>query len=474
LRRFLAEDRLAVNHLRRWDHGALAHGLEVRLPYLSRPITEIAEGLTWEALVRGNDGQPVPGKAPLRAAARRLLPEVLWRSLTERAKVSAPSALANARAALNARCREWMPMGHRERHPLAACALDEVSLMSVDLFAALYLLEADGLPFERAAKLLAARLYVEHGDALDDYWCRYASAIDKPTTTRHRRSTQKRGELYDRWTRGADRYASAALNLTTYTASNALLAKVADLRPGMAVIDLACGTGATSRAAFAVQPALARVFAVDWSAPMLDEARGVLAGLPVLFQQAPAGALAPALGPHLGEDRVQRVLCNAALFQFPDYEGVLADLRLLLDDDGRFAFTVPMPTQGPTIGGVLDRCGLYPLGRPFGSPPTDSASRPVLGPPSPSNSDRSPPPQPNFDERVAATEAAGWRVLDSQVCTIEPPIEEHVRWLMLPMFRHPSWNNLPEDELQSRLTEALRRESSRYSAAWRAIVIAPS
>lgn len=483
LMRLFAEDRLVVNHLRRWDHGALAHGLEVRLPYLARPITAVAERLSWSALVRDAQGRPIPGKAPLRAAARRLLPESLARDLTERAKIAAPSALAKVRAELNARCRAWMPAGHRERHPLAACALDEVSLVSIDLFAALYLLDAselgapaDALPVARARELSVAQLYTRHGEALDAYWrsLELASPQPSPKTAVKPQAQSKPANLsallHDRWTRGADRYADAALELETYTASNALLAELADLRPGMRVVDLACGTGATSRAAFERQPELAQVYAVDWSAQMLDEARRVLEGSPVHFAQAPAGALAPALLPVLGEQRIDRVLCNAALFQFPDYAGVLADLGQLLAPGGTLAFTVPEPTQGKAIAEVLARHDLYPL---RGAKTSGFRPSPRQGPPGRPAARRGPPPQPSFEQRVAATEAAGWTLVRSQVRAVSMAPEEHVRWLLLPMFRHPSWAQVPDEELRPRLIEALRSEGERYPVAWRAVVVAP-
>lgn len=268
--------------------------------------------------------------------------------------------------------------------------------------------------------------------------------------------------LLDRWNTGTEHYAQAATELSTYCVSNRLLAEIAGLEPGMTLLDLGCGSGATSLAAFAYQPELQHGWAVDWSASMLKEARRVLADLPISLVQACAGSLAQKLEAH----SIDRAVCNAALFQFRDYGGVLEDLRRVLRPTGQFAFSLPEATAGPVVAHALAKHQLYPL-RPSSAAPSHgaSAAKPV--------GRRGMTRSLSLTERIAATEAAGWGVVESQLCQVAMSIEDHVRWLMLPMFRHPSWAQVTDDELEARLLAALRSEGCEYPVAWRVLLVGP-
>lgn len=159
--RFFLEQRLPVNHLRRWDHGSMAYGLEVRLPLLSRSVTEIARRVGAREHIDQDRG-----KVLLREAARRLLPPPVYEFINSRAKVAAPSALARSRALINDKCSRWIPPDHRARHPLAEIAFDDVGLVSLDLLALQYL----GFAGREHPGLEVSRLYPEHGAALERIW----------------------------------------------------------------------------------------------------------------------------------------------------------------------------------------------------------------------------------------------------------------------------------------------------------------
>ena len=104
------------------------------------------------------------------------------------------------------------------------------------------------------------------------------------------------------------------------------------------VLDLACGTGATSRACLAVLPARGEILGVDASAAMVEVARARVGDPRARFAVAPASAVdrvAAASAPF------DRVLSNAAFWQFPDPAAVLAGLTPLLAPGALFAFNVP-------------------------------------------------------------------------------------------------------------------------------------
>lgn len=185
--RFFLEQRLVVNHLRRWDHGSMAHGLEVRLPYLARPITAIAERFDIAALTNHPRG-----KAPLREAARRLLPPEAYNIIEPREKVGAPSALARTRAVLNERAKTWLSPDYVERHPLRAFAYETVRLVSLDLFALHYLSDA----LDNQPQVQVAELYRDHGETLDALWAglraRHAQlSADTPRSHHDHSASQK-------------------------------------------------------------------------------------------------------------------------------------------------------------------------------------------------------------------------------------------------------------------------------------------
>jgi SAM-dependent methyltransferase len=109
------------------------------------------------------------------------------------------------------------------------------------------------------------------------------------------------------------------------------------LRPGEAVLDVACGPGSVSRlAAAAVGPA-GRVVGCDLSAAMLAVARGkppVADGAPIEYHEAPADALP------VPDATFDAAVCQQGLQFFPDRPAALAELRRALRPGGRLGVAV--------------------------------------------------------------------------------------------------------------------------------------
>jgi ubiquinone/menaquinone biosynthesis C-methylase UbiE len=133
-------------------------------------------------------------------------------------------------------------------------------------------------------------------------------------------------EIYERYSR----------ERPLYPALNRHLVALAEMATARRVLDLACGTGATSRACLAAMPDDGELVGVDSSLPMVELARARVADPRASFHVVAASRMARAAsGPF------DRVVCNAAFGQFPDPGAVVAAVAEALVPGGLFVFDVP-------------------------------------------------------------------------------------------------------------------------------------
>ena len=133
-------------------------------------------------------------------------------------------------------------------------------------------------------------------------------------------------EIYDRFVRERG----------IYRWLNQQLIERADLARARRVLDLGCGTGATTASCLAVLPVESEVVGIDASAEMIEVARAQTLDPRARFLVGDAGAAA-----ELVEGPFDRAVSNAAFWQFPARPRVLAALARLLEPGGRFVFNVP-------------------------------------------------------------------------------------------------------------------------------------
>ncbi|HEX6525206.1 MAG TPA: class I SAM-dependent methyltransferase [Streptosporangiaceae bacterium] len=132
----------------------------------------------------------------------------------------------------------------------------------------------------------------------------------------------------------ARRYAGFTRKHSLYRQSSQDLVRLAHPAPDASVVDLACGTGATTEAVLAVLGADGRVLAVDSAQAMLTEARSQVRDDRVRWLRARAEHL-----DRYGTGAVDVVVCNSAIWQ-TDVSATVAAVRRVLRAGGRFVFNV--------------------------------------------------------------------------------------------------------------------------------------
>lgn len=138
------------------------------------------------------------------------------------------------------------------------------------------------------------------------------------------------------WDKSGEVYTDYAAVYPQYVDTNKVIAKIADIVPGQTVVDLGCGTGLTARAVSEHLRGRGKVYCIDFAQDMLEQARQDVDSRVGEFIAAPAEDLAKCVkGP------VDRVVCNAALWQFRDKDVVLQGIKQILKPDGEFVFSLP-------------------------------------------------------------------------------------------------------------------------------------
>lgn len=130
-------------------------------------------------------------------------------------------------------------------------------------------------------------------------------------------------------------YHAIASEMALYRESNRRLCELAELRPGMTVVDLGAGSGLTSLAALGQVPEGLNLIAIDNSPSMIEEARRNLGDRVQAYHVADAADGADLVG-----EKVDRVLCNMSLWTFRNPEDVLSRWRGKITPTGRLCFTL--------------------------------------------------------------------------------------------------------------------------------------
>jgi len=133
-------------------------------------------------------------------------------------------------------------------------------------------------------------------------------------------------EVYDSFTRTRD----------IYRRLNEKLVELAEIEGAHRVLDLACGAGATTLACLPALDRDSEIVGVDASSPMVAVAKAGVIDPRARFEVASAASVHEAVdGPF------DRIVCNAAFWQFPSQLPVLDSLSRVAAPGARFVFNVP-------------------------------------------------------------------------------------------------------------------------------------
>jgi ubiquinone/menaquinone biosynthesis C-methylase UbiE len=134
----------------------------------------------------------------------------------------------------------------------------------------------------------------------------------------------------------ARRYQDFTEKTTMYQDLSRALVRLAEVKPGMTLLDLGCGTGITSQIALEALGDKGHVYALDFSPAMLAYARQRLPAEQVTLINADAVELEREVN-----EPIDLVLCNSVFWQLRHKPPVMAALRNVLKPDGLFIFNAP-------------------------------------------------------------------------------------------------------------------------------------
>ncbi len=147
------------------------------------------------------------------------------------------------------------------------------------------------------------------------------------TQADHDRARALRERIRANFDRGAGSYERFEARSGHFRTLTRALLEMAPLRPGARVLDVGCGTGASTLLLLEAAGSRGRVVGVDISLGMLKKAHARVPG--AVFVQADACRLDAVLrGPF------DAVVYNAVLFMLPDARGSLAGAAALLGSEG--------------------------------------------------------------------------------------------------------------------------------------------
>ena len=132
----------------------------------------------------------------------------------------------------------------------------------------------------------------------------------------------------------ARRYAQFAGEHALYRRTSEDLAALASLAKDARVVDLACGTGATTKALLALLGPRGQVVAVDAAEAMLAQARSLIGDDRVRWLRSPAERL-----DRCGIGAVDAVVCNSAIWQ-TSLPATAVTVAQVLRPAGRFVFNI--------------------------------------------------------------------------------------------------------------------------------------
>jgi len=137
------------------------------------------------------------------------------------------------------------------------------------------------------------------------------------------------------WDESAESYDKYGLSFPQYKKTNQFIAEILPIKRGQIIVDLACGTGFTTKYILKKLGTTGKIYALDFSLKMIKQAKKNISAKNVEFTLAPAEKIAAII-----PEKVDLVLCNSSFWQFTDYSKVLKGVNKILKKDGFFIFNL--------------------------------------------------------------------------------------------------------------------------------------
>ena len=137
------------------------------------------------------------------------------------------------------------------------------------------------------------------------------------------------------WNKSGKQYQEYALNFPQYKKTNEKLVEIADIKSNQRVVDLACGTGLTTKEVLKNCPDVEKIYAIDFSEDMINIAKEFVQSKKVAFIVADAQDLNRFIS-----EKVDVVICNSAFWQFQNQNRVLNVISSVLKNNGKLIFNL--------------------------------------------------------------------------------------------------------------------------------------
>jgi SAM-dependent methyltransferase len=257
--------------------------------------------------------------------------------------------------------------------------------------------------------------------------------------------------------KNARQYARFAGEHALYRQTSEDLAALAGLASDARVVDLACGTGATTEALLALLGPRGHVVAVDAAEAMLARARSTIGDDRVRWLRSPAERLdRHAIG------AVDAVVCNSAIWQ-TSLPVTVAAVGRVLRPAGRFVFNIGAPMLADHKDADQPPAPLIQLMETIAA--RDHGWR---APPA-----RAAGPRPGGHRQGPLSEAwirrllrdNGFRVEDAREFDYNNTLDDQRAWLSIPIFTARRFAGLSYEQRMALLDEAYRDLRAKSAAA---------
>jgi ubiquinone/menaquinone biosynthesis C-methylase UbiE len=248
-------------------------------------------------------------------------------------------------------------------------------------------------------------------------------------------------QIEDQWDENAAAYDRFCSSYSLYHKSSRLLVEFSSISPGMAVVDLGCGTGATTAAILERLNNAGSVLAVDISEIMLQHARRRIDSPCVRFCHGPAEEL-----DRLISEPVDRILSNYAFFQFTGKEQVLAAVGRALKPGGLFVFNSAPQDEGVAElpGSDLLQDLVFRARQSAGSAPAGQSHY-------------------GIEKKTLYLDSYGLRLSDTKICSVELSERELLAFYAIPCMGS-FLLGLPQEQLAIVISAAERNCEGRPPA----------